>query len=46
VKKYNIDFSIVPVWIPDGQGGFKTVVQNSLVDMTKYPKPSPFVAKE
>lgn len=46
VKKHNVDFATYPVFVPDGQGGFKVVVQNTPVDMTAMPQKSPFVAKE
>lgn len=45
VDKYNVDFANYPVYIPDGQGAFKTVIQNTPVDMTKIAKPSPFMGK-
>lgn len=47
VEKHKMDFATYPVFIPDGQGGFKIVVQNTPVDLPE-PKPteSPFIAKE
>lgn len=45
VVKHNMDFANYPVYIPDGQGGFRTVVQSTPVDMSKMAKPSPFMAK-
>lgn len=44
VKKHNIDFIAYPTYVPDGEGGFRTVIQQSPVDITNQPKPSPFVA--
>lgn len=46
VKKHQIDFASYPSFIPDGQGGFRVVVQNTPVDITNQPKKSPLVAKE
>lgn len=45
VQKHGIDFASYPVWVPDGQGGFKVVVQNTPVDVRNQPKKSPFVAQ-
>lgn len=44
VKETNIDFASYPVFVPDGQGGFKVVVQNTPVDISNQPKKSPFMA--
>ena len=46
VKKHNIDFATFPQWVPDGQGGFRTIVQNQPIDMLKQPVPSNFVEEE
>ena len=46
VEETGMDMAIYPVYIPDGNGGFKTTIQQTVVDMSKQPKPSPFVAKE
>jgi len=43
VKKHNIDFASYPVFVPDGQGGFKVIVQNTPVDISNQPKKSPFM---
>lgn len=43
VKKHNIDFAAFPQYVPDGNGGFRTVVQNVPVDITKKEE---FVTKE
>lgn len=43
VEETNIDFATYPVYIPDGQGGFKTVIQSTPVDVSKQPKKSPFM---
>lgn len=45
VKKHDIDFASYPVFIPDGQGGFKVIVQNTPVDVRNQPRKSPFVAQ-
>lgn len=46
VKKHKIDFATYPTFIPDGQGGFRVIVQNTPIDMTEQPQKSPFVAEE
>lgn len=43
VKETNIDFASYPVFVPDGQGGFKVIVQNTPVDISNQPKKSPFI---
>lgn len=43
VEKHQIDFASYPVWVPDGTGGFKTLVQNVPVDITNQPRKSNFV---
>lgn len=45
VKKHGVDFASYPVFVPDGQGGFKVVVQNTPVDIRNQPKKSPFVVQ-
>lgn len=45
VAKHGVDFATFPVYVPDGQGGFKVVVQNTPIDISKQPTKSPFVAK-
>lgn len=44
VEKHQVDFATYPVFIPDGQGGFKIVVQSTPIDISK--KPEPLIAKE
>lgn len=46
VKETGFDFASYPVFIPDGQGGFKIVVQTTAIDITNQPKKSPFIAQE
>lgn len=46
VKKHKIDIAAYPVYMPDGEGSFKTVIQQSCVDTTDQPYRSPFTAKE
>jgi len=43
VQKHGIDFAQYPVFVPDGQGGFRTVVQSTPVSIKNQPKRSPFV---
>lgn len=46
VQKHKVDFATYPVFVPDGAGGFKVVVQNTPIDISKQPTKSPFVATE
>ncbi len=45
VDKHQMDFAAFPMFIPDGQGGFKVIVQQQPVDITNQPKASPFIGK-
>jgi len=45
VEKHKMDFANYPVYMPDGQGGFKTLIQCTPVSTEKLSKPSPFMAK-
>lgn len=44
VEKHNVDFANYPAYIPDGNGGFRVIVQTVPVDVSKQPKKSPFIA--
>lgn len=44
VNKHKVDFASYPVFVPDGQGGFKVIVQSTPVDIKNQPQKSPFVA--
>jgi len=46
VEKHQIDYATYPVFVPDGQQGFRVIIQNTPVDISKQPKKSPFVAPE
>lgn len=46
VDEHKIDIAAYPVYMPDGQGGFKTMIQQSTVDTTDQPYRSPFMAGE
>lgn len=45
VDEHQVDFAAYPVYMPDGQGGFRTSIQNSPVDIKNKPVKSPFVAQ-
>lgn len=45
VDKHQMDLANYPVFIPDGQGGFKIIVQCTPIDISKQPRPSPFMGK-
>ena len=51
VDEMQIDFATYPVFTPDGQGGFKVIIQNTPIDITPKEKkeegvPSPFVPEK
>lgn len=49
VDEMKVDFASYPVFIPDGQGGFRVVIQSSTVDISgkkEEPVPSPFVPEK
>lgn len=50
VAKHKMDFATYPVFIPDGQGGFKVTVQSTPVVLpekqTEKPVESTFMEKE
>lgn len=46
VAKHQMDIAAYPVFIPDGEGGFKVTVQSTPVDISEQPQKSPFIAKE
>lgn len=43
VEKHKIDFANYPVYVPDENGGFRVVIQNTPVDITNMAIKSPFV---
>lgn len=43
IEKHEVDFAAFPQYIPDGVGGFRTIVQTVPVDTRNQPKKSPFV---
>lgn len=45
VGKHKVDFASYPVWVPDGTGGFKSIIQSTPVDIKNQPQKSPFVAQ-
>lgn len=45
VDEHKIDFATYPVWTPDGQGGFKTVMQSTPVDIKNQPVKSPVIVE-
>ena len=44
-KKHNMDFANYPMYIPDGQGAFRTIIQSTPVDTSNMPTKSPFVTE-
>ncbi len=46
VDKHKVDFATYPIYQPDGNGGFRTVVQSTPIDISNQGQPSPFVATE
>lgn len=43
VDKHKVDFVTYPVYMPDGQGGFKTMIQSTPVDTSATYVKSPFI---
>lgn len=43
VTKHKIDFATYPMFVPDGNGGFKIICQNTPVDIGNQPVKSPFI---
>lgn len=41
VDKHQMDFAAFPMFVPDGQGSFKVIVQQQPVDIANQPKASP-----
>jgi len=46
VEKHQIDFINYPVYIPDGNGGFKTVIQSSPISLKDRAVKSPFIPEK
>lgn len=44
VKKYNIDLATYPMFVPDGEGSFKIIIQSTPVDTSKLPVKSPLIS--
>ncbi len=45
VTKHGVDLAVYPTYQPDGSGGFRTIVQNTPVDIKNQPRKSPFIAQ-
>lgn len=43
IKKYKMDFASYPVWVPNDQGQWVTVIQTQTVDTSKQPIKSDFL---
>lgn len=43
VKKHQVDFASYPVFVPDGNGGFKVIVQNTPISTKNLPQKSPLI---
>lgn len=43
VKETGYDFATYPVYVPDGKGGFQTIIQSTPVDVKNNPVKSPFI---
>lgn len=44
VQEHKVDFATYPMFVPDGNGGFKIVIQTTPVDISNQPVKSDFVA--
>lgn len=45
-QQFKVDFVSYPMFVPDGQGAFKVVLQNQAVDTSQSPIKSPFIPQE
>lgn len=43
VKGLDVDFANYPVYVPDGKGNFKTIIQSTPVDLKALPVPMSFI---
>ena len=43
VEKHKIDFAAYPMFVPDGEGSFKIMVQTQAVSTKEQPVKSPFI---
>lgn len=43
VGKHKVDFATYPMFVPDGQGGFKIITQSTPVDISNQPIRSDFM---
>lgn len=43
VAKHQMDFATYPMWQPDQNGGFRTVIQSTPVDVSGQQMKSPFI---
>lgn len=46
VAKHKMDLATYPVWVPDGAGGFKTMIQSTPVALPEESVKSTFMEKE
>ena len=49
VDEMKMDFATYPMFVPDGNGGFRVIIQSTPVDITPKtdePVPSPFVPEK
>lgn len=44
VEKHKVDFVMFPMFVPDGNNGFRVVIQQQPVDTEQMAQKSPFVA--
>lgn len=45
IEKHKFDFVHFPMFIPDGQGAFKVIIQSQPVDTSEQPVKSNFMAE-
>lgn len=45
-KEFKMDFATYPMWVPDKNGDFKTIVQSTVVEVPDQPVESNFIADE
>lgn len=46
VDELKVDFANFPMYIPDGGGGFRTIIQSQPIDIKDQPTKSPFIPEQ
>lgn len=46
VEELDVDFANYPMFVPDGGGGFRIIIQTTPVDLSERGVKSPFIADD